>query len=195
MRYKDLDDYELVYRIRENDVEAENVMISKYENVLSKLARKYLGIAESNGAELDDLIQEGRIALINAVRTFDFEKELLFYTYVCVCVERHCISYCRSLASKKYSPLNYSLTDDSFTYVRDSSYEPGYRLDDFIYENNFLSYIRNNFEIIDSSILELRYNGFSYKEISELLDLPISKVDNRLCKMRRILQVNKSKFN
>lgn len=194
MEYKDLDDYELVYRIRENDIEAENLMISKYEPVLNKMAKKYLGIVENVGADIDDLMQEGRIALIKAVDTFDFKKDLLFYTYMSVCVERHCISYCRSLASKKYSPLNYSLAEDSFIYIKDSSYNPEYIFDDSMYENSFLSYIRNNFEIIDSSIFELRYNGFTYKEISSLLDLPVSKIDNRLCKMRRILQINKSKF-
>ncbi len=195
MKYKDLDDYELVYRVREKDVEAENLIISKYDPVVSKLAKKYSGVVEGNGAGFDDLVQEGRIALIKAAETFDFDRELLFYTYVCVCIERHCISYCRSLGSKKYSPLNQSLSDENFFCIKDISYDPQYRVFDSMYENSFLSYIRENFEIIDSSIIELRYNGFTYKEISELLDLPISKVDNRLCKMRRILQVNKSKFN
>ena len=79
MEYKDLNDYELVYRIRENDIEAENLMISKYEPVLNKVARKYLGIVENVGADIDDLVQEGRIALIKAVDTFDLKKDLLFY--------------------------------------------------------------------------------------------------------------------
>ena len=43
-------------------------------------------------------------------------------------------------------------------------------------------YTKLSFE--DSCIFELRYNGFSYKEISELLDIPVSTIDGRLSKIR-----------
>ena len=44
------------------------------------------------------------------------------------------------------------------------------------------------FNIKDSAVLELRYNGFSYNEISSLLDIPLSTVDGRLYKIRKYLQ-------
>ena len=56
----------------------------------------------------------------------------------------------------------------------------------------FIRY-KNHFDLSYSSILELRYNGFSYREISQLLDLPISTIDGRLYKIRKFLQ-EKEKF-
>ena len=47
--------------------------------------------------------------------------------------------------------------------------------------------IKNKFDIEYSSVFELRYNGFSYKEISRLLDITVSTVDGRLSKIRRYL--------
>ena len=38
------------------------------------------------------------------------------------------------------------------------------------------------------NIFELRDNCFSYKEISKLLDIAVSTIDGKLCKIRRILK-------
>ena len=46
---------------------------------------------------------------------------------------------------------------------------------------------KNYFDIDKSSVFELRYNGFTYKEISKLLDISISTVDGRLSKIRQTL--------
>ena len=45
-----------------------------------------------------------------------------------------------------------------------------------------------NMDLDCSSILELRYNGFSYREISVLLDLPRSTIEYRTRKLRKILR-------
>ena len=37
----------------------------------------------------------------------------------------------------------------------------------------------------DSSILELKFNGFNYREISVLLDIPGSTVEYRIRRIRR----------
>ena len=60
-------------------------------------------------------------------------------------------------------------------------------------EEKFIMY-KNSFKFLDSNIFELRYNGFSYKEISQLLDISFSCVDSRLCKIRKSLQLMKDKF-
>ena len=50
-------------------------------------------------------------------------------------------------------------------------------------------YLELNFE--DSCIFELRYNGFSYKEISELLDLSLRRVQFKVRKVRNIVNSKK----
>ena len=189
-----LNDYELVYRIRENDDDAVDVMIQKYHPIIVGLAKKYYSIAKKHGADMSDLIQEGRIAVIKAISSFDVNGASIFYTYVSICIERHFITYCRNISSAKNAPLNYSIADDCLYGIGDISSDPAvsffrvYELENFIQKKNL-------FEFVDSNIFELRYNGFSYKEIASLLDLPVSVIDSRLCKIRRTLQRMKTNFN
>ena len=64
MNYKGINDYELIYRIRENnDEEAINDLIYKYEPLIAKLARKYYD-SGCQGVDINDFMQEGRIAVV-----------------------------------------------------------------------------------------------------------------------------------
>ncbi len=195
MDYKELNDYELVYRIRENsDDDAMMLLMKKYEPIICSYAKKFIEFAGGCGADMDDLIQEGRLAITKALKAYDQNKASIFYTYVTVCIERSFYTYCRNLTYKKNFALNYAISDENvYNYVADNFDLSSYVINAFS-EREFLISIRSNFNLIDSSIFELRYNGFSYKEISELLDISFSLVDSRLCKIRKILQRNRDKF-
>ncbi len=195
MNYKDINDYELVYRIRENvDDDAVVLMMKKYEPIICSYAKKYITFVGGCGADLDDLIQEGRVAVAKAIKSYNPDKSSIFYTYVTICIERAFYSYCRNLTFKKNMVLNDAVSDEGiYNYIADD-----FSLDNYVInaynEKNFLLSIRNNFNLIDSSIFELRYNGFSYKEIGKLLDITVGSVDSRLCKMRKALQRDRDKF-
>ena len=45
-----------------------------------------------------------------------------------------------------------------------------------------------SFDLITRCVFELRFNGFSYLEISQLLEISVSTVDSRLSKARKIMQ-------
>lgn len=194
MNYKGINDYELIYRIRENsDEDAINDLIFKYEPLIAKLAQKYYVKNVCQGVDINDFMQEGRIAVVKALKSFDFNSSSLFYTYVSVCINRHFITYCRGLAALKHNVLNYSVSEDIFACLSDFSYEPFKCLDSKCYDLELMNNIYS-LKLIDGSILELRYNGFSYKEISELLDISISSVSRHLCKIKKSLQGIKDKF-
>ena len=194
MDYKDINDYELIYRIRENDdEEAVNIMVKKYEPLIVNFARKYFVQLKYQGADMTDLVQEGRIAVFKALSSYDPNSVSIFFTYVTICIERRFITYCRNLGANKYSPLNYSVSDDCLYEIKDYSCEP-YNIVIRNNEENSIMEFKNSLGFVDSSIFELRYNGFSYKEISELLDISISAVSRHLCKIRNTLQIIKDKF-
>ena len=88
----------------------------------------------------------------------------------------------RNMSTKKYMLLNNALSIDDVDY-NENFYD--FNVDEF--ENDFVK-LKNLFDDKCSSVFELRYNGFSYKEISTLLDIPISTVDGRMCKIRTILR-------
>ena len=192
MNYKDLNDYEMFYRIKENDDIALSNLFCKYEPLVVKMARKYYSFLKNYGIDFEDLVQEGRIAVNKAINTYDVEGKSLFYTYVGICINRHMISLCRNIGRYKRRFVINSVENEYLDFIADMTYEPSSYVCDKFEEQNFINY-KNKFDIGDSSIFELKYNGFSYKEISELLDLPISYINSRLSKIRKTLHFMKNK--
>lgn len=193
MDYKKVNDYEVMYLIRENDEEAKGLLYKKYGSVIKKTALKYLDFASKHGVEFDDLVQEGYIAFFQAVETYDENGGALFFSYVSLCVNRHLITYCRNLCSKKHFILNNSISDDSIVEIKDEFSNPENIFLDRLAEDKFI-YYKNYFDVKYSSVLELRYNGFSYKEISKLLDIPISTVDGRIYRIRKYFKQKGNNF-
>ena len=183
MEYKDLNDYEILYMINENDEFNKKILFDKYKPIILKIANYFYNYMPSNGLEIDDLIQEGYIALDNAIKTYNKDSGVLFYTYVNLCIRRHLSTFCKSNNNYKNYILNNSCNIDDCLDVCDKNVNFN-NLDYFMLEADF-KLILYNFDLVDSCIFELKYNGFSYKEISKLLDLPISVVDSRLVKVRK----------
>ena len=190
MDYKYVNDYELIYMIRENDEDTNDFLYNKYSNVIKKISSKYFLYAKEKGIEFDDLVQEGYIGLSSAINSFRDNMDSTFYTFACLCIERQIRTLCKKVSSNKHEVLNQALSKDYDNIVQ--IYSPGYLSsdNDFISMESFIFY-KNLFSLKHSAVFELRYNGFSYQEIGELLDIPINTVDSRLCKIRKILKQTK----
>lgn len=186
MDYKKINDYEVVYMVRENDEEAREIIFNKYIPIVRRIASDYLALAKMARIEYEDLVQEGLIALNEAINKYNERSGVLFYTFLCVCIERRILTYCRKMNSSKHYLLNTSLDDEYIYSVSDNDVFEAY-FNEINLERKFVSF-KNLFDIVESNIFELRYNGFSYKEISKLLDIPVSTIDGKLCKIRRILK-------
>lgn len=193
MNYKDYNDYEILYKVREKDEEALYAIFDKYDAVIKKYANKYYGFAKDYGVDINDLIQEGRIAVNKAIMSFNSDSNSLFYSYLLLCLERHLISFCRNISSGKNSVLNSSVSVDNLYFISDCNSSTDDMLNNLVDSNLFID-CKNKLDFCDSNIFELRFNGFSYKEISVLLDLKISYIDTRLCKIRKTLQGIKDKY-
>ena len=189
MKYKNVNDYEVIYMIRENDEDSEKLMYEKYSPLLYKYVNKYYSLV-SHRITYEDLVQETRIALDNAIKTFNENSDVLFYTYVSICIERHLLTYCRNVNSNKHYILNNSVLDEFIEekYVNDMSC-----LDILINNENFIS-MKNKLSFIDSNIFELKYNGFTYNEIAILLDISYRYLMYRLRIIRDRLKLNKNLF-
>lgn len=192
MIYKNLDDYNLLSQVKNDDDLSVDILIKKYEPIIVGVAKKYYPIVKYQGADMNDLIQEGRIALLKAINAYEAE-DALFYTYVSVCIKNHLITYCRRLSSSKHRALNYSVGEEYSYNIKDETFEPVEYLCGKRFDNLVISEM-HELKFVDSCVFELRFNGFSYKEISELLDMSLSSVSRRLCKIRKSLQLLKDKL-
>ena len=190
MNYKNINDYEILYLVSEDKDSNYDILFQKYLPIIKSISSKYFPFASNHGAEYQDLVQEGFLALNKAITTYKDNAKTIFYTYACVCIERHLVTYCRSLSAQKHHILNIALPDElySCTLIRDNSEISNFFEFHPMELYPFISKVMYSFDLITRCIFELKFNGFSYVEISQLLDLSISMVDSRLCRARKVMQ-------
>ena len=194
MDYKELNDNELIYMCYENNEEAENIIINKYKNCIVSILKGYLKEYNIIGVEVADLYQEGLIGLMHAIKTFDKEKDVTFYTYANTCIRSSIISAMRQTFRMKNRILNNSfsldkLIEDSnhnyYEIFKDESYDP----------NKVLLKEEENFEIINAIksrlsrselvIFELKLKGLNNTEIAELLNKSKKYVENTMFRINK----------
>ena len=191
--YKNLNDYEQLYLICENDEYAKEKIFNKYKPIIIAIAKKYLTYS-NNRFDLDDLIQEGYIGLNRAISSFDDKENVLFYTFSIVCIERQIKSYYRQFKTLKnyhfYNSYSLDMEIENMTLsdiVEDKSIlnSPALFLDNSCLEEELINF-KHSLDFRTSLVFELRYNGFKYREIADLLDISIGIVDSSIhnCKER-----------
>ena len=194
MNYKNLNDYELVYQVRENDEVAYNLLIGKYSNLVGMLAKKILRKYKYLGIEYDDLYQEGMMGIIKALKDYNNDNTM-FYTYASLCARREIERFIKSHTRKKRIVFADSISINSYVnnnpdLVLEDAIPSDYNLEkEYEYIDLYEQIInkRFDFDLTDSSILELKANGFSTKEISKLLELTYKTVNYRMQRMKKQL--------
>jgi len=112
MKYQDLNDYELISYAYENDEEATNILLKKYEPLVASIVIRMMKSCSYIGLEKNDLMQEGLIGLNHALEYFNEQKDISFYTYAKTCIERRVISAIISAKRLKHKLLNESVSLD-----------------------------------------------------------------------------------
>lgn len=194
MDYKNVNDYELVYQIRENDEIAYNVLFDKYSFIVNKLAYEYYLKNKNIGIEYEELCQEGFYAIAMALKDYNQDSSL-FYTYVSICVKREMERLIKFYRRNKQMILNDSISinttignDDSLfleDVISSGISSEDVFMSDYRYEK--LQMYKHELAFEESLVYELKFNKFSNKEISALLDLPYKKVDNYLRKIKALV--------
>ena len=76
------------------DREAEECLAARYSRLVRICARPYF----LAGGDSEDLLQEGMIGLLSAIRGFHPEKEAVFRTYAEVCIRNRVLSAVKNAA-------------------------------------------------------------------------------------------------
>lgn len=196
MEYRDSNDYETMYMIRENVEEANEYMFNKYKPLIGKLAFSYYKKYGNLGIDYDDFYQEGMYGLAKAMECYSVNDSSLFFTYASVCIKREIGKLLLRSSRYKNIPLNSYISFD--TIVSDE----GLKMEDVLYlktdlvENKLIdTEMYNNMMLlkyelsgIHSEVYELRLNGFSNMDIAVLLDITYKDVDNSLRSIKKKLK-------
>ena len=194
--YCKMTDTELVMMSRNGDASAEEFLMKKY----SRLVRKEIRFLFIMGADSDDLLQEGMIGLVKAIRGYVPENNASFSTFATVCVRRQIRTAITSYNRKKHSPLN--------TYVSFYSGEDeGADMIDIMCEsdidnpekivlaeekrNEIYKDIEEKLSDMEKDILMLYLRGLSYSDISMETGKNEKAVNNALTRIRLKLKERK----
>ena len=99
---RELEDLQLVMRVRNGDDRARELLIRRYTGFVRMKASSYF----LAGGESEDLVQEGLIGLCKAVRDFRPDKETSFRSFAELCVTRQIITAIKTATRIKHRALN-----------------------------------------------------------------------------------------
>ncbi len=84
------------------NVYAIEYIVNKFRSSIKIKAKSY----HISGADSDDLIQEGMIGLIKAIRDYSPDKNASFKTFAELCISRQIFTAVKAACCKKHLPLN-----------------------------------------------------------------------------------------
>lgn len=195
MRYKGVNDYELLYLVGENNEEVYNSIYAKYKPLIHRMAKTLCENYKSALVEYDDLFQEGMYGLNNAIKNFNGKSGSLFYTLAKLCISREMNGYITKMLRGKNiilssavsfdTPITNGFVVEDTLYSHDDSVE--FKFESIEMEKYILDL---KYELKDEymPVYELKLNGFSNAAIANLLDLRYKDVDNYLRSIKKTLR-------
>lgn len=83
--FKDYNDYELIYLIREGNEQALYFFFEKYEKIIKKIICSYI---KFNDYRFEDFLQEGRMLLYESIYKYEVSSNTSFFTYFIIILKR-----------------------------------------------------------------------------------------------------------
>lgn len=199
---KEYNDYELIDIVNDNNEEAMEIIINKYQPVIKYIANKKIKIASNLGLDISDLYQEGMIGLIEALRDFKEAKGVTFYTFANLCISRQINSALTRNNRNRDKILNNSLSLDQKIADSDKTLLDTIEPIDNVTPLNEIIAIENDEELFgrinetlspfERQVFDLKIKNYSYGDIEKKLDVSSKRVYSA---MRRIKDKIKLVFN
>ena len=183
----------LIHQCRLGDQAALDTIMNKYKPLVIKKARSMFLI----GGETEDLIQEGMIGLFKAVRDFEMDKSVSFYTFSKLCIERQIYSAVTTAGRMKHSPLNgyisLSQTDDferdeHLRHLGDIFLNPEEAFLDRERMDMIREELSKKLSPLESNVFKWFMEGYSYAQIAKVLGKKEKSIDNALHRIKSKLQ-------
>lgn len=190
-------DEELVALFQQNDPEAADVLFTRYKpHVLVKVRTLFLV-----GADHDDVVQEGMIALYKAARDYNADKGMSFRSFADICITRKLITAITAATRNKHKPLNsYVSLNRSFRSENQegdtdapllnmiersdvSNPEDIFLIEEAIREIQYA--IEHDLTPLEKQVIHMYLDGCTYKQMAEAVGKSQKAVDNALQRVRK----------
>ena len=167
---------------------AEEELVRRYSGLVRSCARPLFLV----GGDGEDLIQEGMLGLLQAIREYRADREASFRTFAEVCIRNRLSSTLRAASRDKHTPLNRSVSLDH-PFFDSNSYtsgalilaDPEMLIIDRDHVSRLLESTRRQLSEFEAKILGYYLDGLSVKEIAETMGRSPKSVDNAVQRVRR----------
>ncbi len=172
-------DEALVELYHQRDGAALPELMNRYLPLIHKTALQY-----QNVLDFDDLVQEGCIGLLDAVRSFHRDNHTKFSTYAVVCIRNRILKAVEKNNSKKVRFLTESLPLED----AETASTPDTPEQIFIDKESLadvMEAVNTVLTPLERKILFSSLSGLDYQTIAESLNISPKSVDNALQRVRR----------
>ena len=170
---------QLVVLVKQGNALAANELITRLYSLVFFASDKFMGI----GLERDDLVQEGMIAVLNAIRSFDANAGVTFKTYANRCVYNHFYSITRSVQQKKHIPKEKLVSVNHF--IQDNTQNPEQMVIEKERVDEITKALQAKLSELEFEIFNKYLSGYSAAEIAEILGINVKRVTNALYRIRQ----------
>ena len=171
---------------------AEEAIVMRYNRLVRICARPFF----LAGGDSEDLIQEGMVGLLTAIREFNPAKQVAFRTFAETCIRNRIISAIKTASRDKHTPLNSyisfepSLFDGKTDRYLFGASDPRQKNpEDVLIHREALQErmdaLNGQLSGFEARILGLYLSGLSYSEIAQEVERPLKSVDNAVQRIRR----------
>lgn len=182
--YDQMKDEELCRLAREGNQRAEQTLVIRYLRLVRACVRPFF----LAGGDSDDLLQEGMLGLLNAIREYKPDRNASFLTFADTCITRYVLSIIKDANSAKHSPLNESVPLNPSHFDASASFaqvDPEDLMIDREKAAAMLEDVRKQLSDFEVKILGYYLDGLTCREISETVNRPVKSVDNAIQRIRR----------
>ena len=167
---------------RNPGISDEEVFATQYSRLVTRLVRRYF----LSGGDYDDLYQEGMIGLLNAIRKYDPVRSDNFEAYASLCIKSRLVDAMRRDISE--NDRIYQSSDEVFSGL--SVYDdPEEKVLAEESAKEITLAISDLLSAFEASVLDLYLEGYTIKEISDLLNKSLKSVDNAISRIRNKLRL------
>ena len=181
-------DEQLCLLVQQGDRIAEEALVARYFGIVKSCSRPYF----LAGGDVEDLIQEGMLGLLKAIRAFRPEQGVPFEAFARMCIVRRIYTAVKAATAAKHEPLNHSKTiaktplfDESSDTAHHAATDPACLVigrEEYREMQQKLTSLLSAFE---ARVLALYLNGCSYEEMATAVGKPVKSVDNAIQRIRR----------
>lgn len=192
--YDNLNDYELVSLAQELNEDAIKILHEKYKPLIQKKCRRYMKYLKNKGLELEDLYQECIIAFNEAINNFNELDNVSFYTFQSICIDRKLITELTKHNCYKHKILNDAIPLEIYEkdkelnlieLIQDNRPNPELGIIQEEKLQDLIENIQNELTDLEELVFKLKIEGFSYKEISDILDKDQKSIDNAIQRIKQ----------